>query len=83
MVRSAQGPDSNHVQRQLLSTMGGPTQFSLKVLSDIGEVKYGTLFSEHKEAHNVTLIGVAKSVLCDHLMLNAPTNHRGDPGTII
>ena len=83
MVRSAQDPGSSRVQRQLLSTLEGPTQFSLKVPDDVGEVKYGALFSELKEAHNVTLIGVAKSALGDDLLLNAPTNHRVDPGAIL
>lgn len=83
MVRSAQDPGSSRVQRQLLSTLEGPTQFSLKVPDDAGQVNYGVLFSEFKAKHDATLFGVAKSVLGDDLILNAPTDHRIDPGTIL
>jgi voltage-gated potassium channel len=83
MVRSAQDPGSSRVQRQLLSTLEGPTQFSLKVPADIGAVKYGALFSELKKSHNVTLIGVAETALGDDLVLNAPSDHNVDPGAIL
>ncbi len=83
MVRSAQDPGSSRVQRQLLSTLEGPTQFSLKVPEDAGQVNYGVLFSELKTKHDATLFGVAESALGDDLILNAPTDHRIDPGTIL
>ena len=83
MVRSAQDPGSSRVQRQLLSTLEGPTQFSLKVPKDAGAVSYGALFSTLKENNDATLIGVAESALGDDLILNAPSGHRIDPGTII
>ncbi len=83
MVRSAQDPGSSRVQRQLLSTLEGPTQFSLKVPDDAGQVNYGVLFSELKTKHDATLFGVAESALGDDLILNAPTDHRIDPGTIL
>lgn len=83
MVRSAQDPGSSRVQRQLLSTLEGPTQFSLKVPDDAGQVNYGVLFSEFKTRHDATLFGVAKSTLGDDLILNAPTDHRIDPGTVL
>ena len=83
MVRSAQDPGSSRVQRQLLSTLEGPTQFSLKVPKDAGAVSYGALFSTLKENNDATLIGVAESALGDDLILNAPSGHRIDSGTII
>ena len=83
MVRSAQDPGSSRVQRQVLSTLEGPTQFSLKVPKDVGPVSYGALFTTLKESHDATLIGVAASALGDDLILNAPSGHRVDPGTII
>ena len=83
MVRSAQDPGSSRVQRQLLSTLEGPTQFSLKVPKDAGAVSYGALFATLKESHDATLIGVAESALGDDLILNAPSGHRVDPGTIV
>ncbi len=83
MVRSAQDPGSSRVQRQLLSTLEGPTQFSLEVPKDAGAVSYGALFTTLKENHDATLIGVAESALGDDLILNAPSGHRIDPGTIL
>ena len=83
MVRSAQDPGSSRVQRQLLSTLEGPTQFSLKVPKDAGAVSYGALFTTLKENHDATLIGVAESALGDDLILNAPLAHRIDSGTIV
>ncbi len=83
MVRSAQDPGSSRVQRQLLSTLEGPTQFSLVVPTDAGAVRYGALFARLKENHDATLIGVAESALGDDLILNAPSSHRVDPGTIV
>lgn len=83
MVRSAQDPGSSRVQQQLLSTLEGPTQFSLTVPADVDPVPYGALFAELKSRHDVTLIGVAGSPLGDDLILNAPTDHRVDPGTIL
>ena len=83
MVRSAQDPGSSRVQRQLLSTLEGPTQFSLKVPDNAGRVNYGMLFSELKTKHDATLFGVAESAHGDDLFLNAPADHGIDPGTIL
>ena len=83
MVRSAQDPGSSRVQRQLLSTLEGPTQFSLRVPADANTVSYGALFTELKNRHDATLFGVAESALGDDLILNAPLGHRVDPGMIL
>ena len=83
MVRSAQDPGSSRVQRQLLSTLEGPTQFSLRVPENAAAVNYGTLFSEFKKFHDATLFGVAQSALGDDLLLNAPSEYQVDPGTIL
>ena len=83
MVRSAQDPGSSRIQRQLLSTLEGPTQFSLKLPKDTAAVSYGALFATLKETHDATLIGVAESALGDDLILNAPSDHRIAPGTIV
>jgi voltage-gated potassium channel len=83
MVRSAQDPGSSRVQRQLLSTLEGPTQFSLQVPADAGSITYGALFSELKTKHDATLFGVAKSTLGDDLILNAPLDIPIGPGMIL
>ena len=83
MVRSAQDPGSSRVQRQLLSTLEGPTQFSLQVPSNIAAVSYGALFSEMKSKHDATLFGVAESTLAEDLILNAPVDRQVGSGTIL
>ena len=83
MVRSAQDPGSSRVQRQLLSTLEGPTQFSLRVPAEASSVSYRALFSELKIKHDATLFGVAKSTLGDDLVLNASLDSRVEPGMIL
>ena len=83
MVRSAQDPGSSRVQKQLLSTLEGPTQFSLQVPEDAQAMEYGTLLSKLKSKHDATLFGVADSALGDDLSLNAPLDHHVAPGTIL
>ena len=83
MVRSAQDPGSSRVQRQLLSTLEGPTQYSLQVPDGVDAVDYGALFLELKNKHDATLFGIAKSTLGDDLVLNARAGERIDPGMIV
>ena len=83
MVRSAQDPGSSRVQSQLLSTVKGPTQFSLQVPEDAKPVTYGALFSALKTNYDATLFGVAQTALGDDLVLNAPWEHLVDPGMIV
>ena len=83
MVRSAQDPGSSRVQRQLLSTLEGPTQFSLSVPEDVAAVSYGALFAELKSKHDATLFGVAKTTLGEDLVLNAANDHSVESGTIL
>ncbi len=83
MVRSAQDPGSSRVQRQLLSALEGPTQFSLQVPLHANPVTYGALFQEMKRKHEATLFGVAKSTLGDDLLLNASLEAQVGPGMIL
>jgi len=83
MVRSAQDPGSGRVQRQLLSTLEGPTQFSLQVPLDADPVTYGALFKELKHKHDATLFGFAESALGDDLILNASLAAHVGPGMIL
>lgn len=83
MVRSAQDPGSSRVQSQLLSTLQGPTQFSMRVPDSIGRLSYGALFSTFKNLHDATIFGVASSRLGDDLILNAPNDHPVKPGSLL
>ena len=64
-------------------SLEGPTQFSLTVPDDIGEIRYGSLFTTLKTQHDVTLFGMAETKLGDDLILNAPSDQRVNPGTIL
>ena len=83
MVRSAQDPGSSRVQRQLLSTLEGPTQYSLTVPSGLPAMTYGNLFLALKQIHDATLFGVARTALGEDLLLNAPADHQVESGTIL
>ncbi len=83
MVRSAQDPGSSRVQRQLLSTLEGPTQFSLRVPEGVAALDYGSVFGAMKERHDATLFGVARSELGEDLVLNAPKDHPIRPGDLL
>ncbi|MEE8296909.1 MAG: ion channel [Hyphomicrobium sp.] len=83
MVRSAQDPGSSRVQSQLLSTLKGPTQFSLRVPEAVGPMLYGALFATFKDRHDATLFGVAVSTVGDDLILNAPKDHPVRPGSLL
>lgn len=83
MVRSAQDPGSSRVQRQLLSTLEGPTQYSLTIPSGSRTLSYGAVFSAFKTKHDATLFGVANSALGNDLILNAPLDFEVGPGMIL
>jgi len=83
MVRSAQDPGSSRIQRQLLSTLVGPTQYSMQVPDDVGPFSYAALFAGLKQIHAATLFGVANSKLGDDLVLNAPSDLNVIPGMIV
>lgn len=72
IVRSAQDPGSSRIQTQLLSTLTGPTQFSVHVPEQFAGCDYGQLFYAFKERHNATVFGLAESLLGDDLIMNPP-----------
>lgn len=82
LVRAAQDPGSTRIQEQLLSTLIGPTQFSLTV-PDGFEEKYGKLFTFFKDKHEATLFGVASTLTGDDLTMNAPSDFNVLPGNIL
>lgn len=83
LVRSAQDPGSSRVQRQLLSTLEGPTQFSVQVPDSLPETRYGRLFSALKENHDATLFGVADSLTGHDLVMNAANDRPVHAGQIL
>lgn len=80
MVRSAQDPGSSRLQQQLLSTLEGPTQFSLRVPENVTPFDYGSLFDRLKHEHGATLLGVAATGQGGELQLNAADDLLVQPG---
>ena len=74
MVRSAQDPGSSRVQDQLLSTLEGPTQYSVQVPEGFASVNFLELMSFFKTEYEATVLGVADTVTGDDLMLNPPSH---------
>jgi len=83
LVRAAQDPGSSRVQQDLLSVVGGQTQFSLKLPAHVPATTYGELLTQLKARHNATLIAVAEDVNGTGLTLNAPVAHRVGPGAVV
>ena len=83
LVRSAQDPGSSRVQRQLLSTLEGPTQFSVQVPDAVAGARYGHLFTAFKQRYDATLFGVADSETGQDLVMNAPNDHPVNAGQIL
>ena len=70
LVRSAQDPGSYRLQGQLLSTLEGPTQYSILLPSDFSGARFGCLMAYFKRHHEAIALGVAHSVTGNDLQLN-------------
>ena len=70
MVRSAQDPGSSRVQEQLLSTLIGPTQFSVRIPDNFAGTRFSHLLEVLKQHHEALVLGVADSITGDDLVLN-------------
>ena len=70
LVRSAQDPGSYRLQGQLLSTLEGPTQFSVQVPESFKGASFGRVLKYFKTEHEAIVLGVADSITGDDLQLN-------------
>ena len=70
LVRSAQDPGSSRLQGQLLSTLEGPTQFSIQIPSEFGGATFGQVLKYFKIEHEAIALGIADSFTGDDLQLN-------------
>ena len=83
LVRSMQDPGSSRVQEELLSTLHGDTQFSLKVPSGCKDLEFGTLFHHFKLEHDAILLGVAHNLSAQNMDLNPPLDYKVNEGDIL
>ena len=70
LVRSAQDPGSYRLQGQLLSTLEGPTQYSVQVPEPFTGAQFGQILKYFKREHEAIVLGVADSATGDDLQLN-------------
>lgn len=83
LVRSAQDPGSSRLQGQLLSTLEGPTQYSVKVPDDFQETSFGQLLYFFKASHEAIVLGVADTATGNDLRLNPDSNEPVRAGQLI
>ena len=73
LVRSAQDPGSSRLQSQLLSTLEGPTQYSVQVPDDFSGTTFGKLLKVMKRRHEAIALGIADTTTGNDLLLNPPS----------
>lgn len=83
LVRSAQDPGSSRVQGQLLSTLEGPTQFSVVVPESFTEVSFARLMAFFKTEYEAIVLGVAETVTGDDMLLNPHSHYQVKPGLVV
>ncbi|CAM4066736.1 potassium channel family protein [Pseudoalteromonas byunsanensis] len=83
LVRAMQDPGSSRVQEELLSTLHGDTQFSLKLPADVKTCQFGALFHYFKEKHDAILLGVAHDLSAQNMDLNPPLDYPVNAGDIL
>ena len=83
LVRSAQDPGSFRLQGQLLSTLEGPTQYSVRVPDEFSGSSFGRLLEYFKTRHEAIALGIADSATGNDLRLNPATNERVKSGQLI
>ena len=83
LVRSAQDPGSSRLQSQLLSTLEGPTQFSVRVPDDFSGTTFGQLLKVMKVQHEAIVLGVAETATGNDLLLNPSADHVVKGGQLV
>jgi voltage-gated potassium channel len=78
LARVAQDPGSSEVQRQIVSPVDSPTQFSLDIPAGVEPFSYGVALAFFKARHDATIIA------CRHpgnpVVVNARETHTNQPG---
>ncbi|MGB1272251.1 MAG: potassium channel family protein [Endozoicomonas sp.] len=83
LVRSSQDPGSSRLQSQLLSTLVGPTQYSVRVPADFAGTTFGDLLHFFKARYEAIALGVADSATGDDLKLNPASSEPVKGGQVI
>ena len=83
VIRSAQDPGSSRLQSQLLSTLNGPTQYSVHIPCDFTGATFRKMMEIMKIKHEAIVLGVADSVIGDDFLLNPPSEYIVRAGQII
>jgi len=78
LARVAQDPGSSEVQRQIVSPVDSPTQFSLEVPRGVRAFSYGAALSFFKARYDATLIACRRPG--NPVVVNARETHMNGPG---
>jgi voltage-gated potassium channel len=78
LARVAQDPGSSEVQRQIVSPVDSPTQFSLEVPAEAVAFRYGAALAFFKARHDATVIACRRPG--ESALVNARENHMTGPG---
>ena len=78
LARVAQDPGSSEVQRQIVSPVDSPTQFSLEVPRGVSAFSYGVALSFFKARYDATLIACRRPG--NPVVVNARETHMNGPG---
>lgn len=83
LVRAMQDPGSSRVQEELLSTLHGDTQFSVRLPENIAALPFSAFFHYFKEKHEAIILGVAHDLNAFNMDLNPPLNYQIKGGDIL
>ncbi len=83
LVRSMEDPGSSRVQEEIMSSLHGDTQFSMRIPEHVGEFTFGDIFQPFKTRHNATILGIAHNISGLDMDLNPPLDYPVRGGDII
>ena len=83
LARTAYDPGSSRVPKILLSTLVGPTLFSLRVPEETEAVPFADLLNDFYRNHRATLLGVASGIGVDDIHLNPPGERMVQGGQVL
>jgi voltage-gated potassium channel len=83
LARTAYDPGSSRVPKIMLSTLVGPTLFSLRVPEEADAVPYADLLTCLYRDHRATLLGVASGNGADEMHLNPPAERMVQSGQVL
>lgn len=83
LARTADDPGSSRVPKILLSTLVGPTLFSMEVPAEMSPIRYADILQGVYQHHRATVLGVATGKGVDEIHLSPPAERMVQGGDIL